>query len=362
MFGEKAHYVESEDVKTKAIYQKEIEKLRTALNDWDNVGEYMYDMVYSTKEDAENALAVLLAKADAAPDTIPNYNPSFEWAKPNVSTNAGPVETTNTYMMLYAMPDNATISRLEVNNCRDTFGTADVYYWRDVSTMLGAVSTEDADITGLLHISEAAASDIAKDTIARMQLFDFECSAKQKSIYRLDPSGITKKAVYDFMFTRKIDGVIETYTNDNESSAGGGHSKPWQYEKMHVMVDDEGIFSVQYLGPCEIVETVMAATALMPFDEIKDIFEKMVVIVNNIADANISESAEKYVITTVRLGLMGIREKDSETGLLIPVWDFLGYSESQYGKSVVSLDTNELESFLTVNAIDGSIIDRSLGY
>ena len=361
LFGENAHYVESGDVKTKAIYQKEIEKLRTALNDWDNVGEYMYDMVYSTKEDAEKALAVLLAKADNAPDTILNCEPRFEWATPKVSTNDGPVETTNTYMNLYAMPDDATVSCLAVNNSRDIFGTADMYYRRDISATLGAVSTKSAEVAGVLSIAEDNAFVIAKDAIARMQLFDFECSAKQKSIYRLDPSGKTNKAVYDFMFTRNVDGVMETYTNDEESSAGG-YSKPWQYEKVHVMVDDEGVFCVRYLGPCELVEKVMTATSLIPFDKIKGIFEKMVVIVDNIVDADTREITGKYVITTVRLGLMSIREKDSETGLLIPVWDFLGYSESQHGKSVTLLDTNELEPFLTINAVDGSIIERGNGY
>ena len=90
--------------------------------------------------------------------------------------------------------------------------------------------------------------------------------------------------------------------------------------------------------------------------------KKMVVIVDNIVDADTREITGKYVITTVRLGLMSIREKDSETGLLIPVWDFLGYSESQHGKSVTLLDTNELEPFLTINAVDGSIIERGNGY
>lgn len=50
---------------------------------------------------------------------------------------------------------------------------------------------------------------------------------------------------------------------------------------------------------------------------------------------------------------------------MIPVWDFFGSmtSESEYNgetESNTSKDPNE--SFLTINAVDGSIINRNLGY
>lgn len=362
LLGSNAHYIENDDLKTKAIYQKEIDKLRVALNDWDNVGQYMYDMVYNTRNDAEKALTALLIKADSAPEELPYYEPNFIWRKPNISTNEEPVETTDTYIMLYAMPDDTTISRLDVHNSLDFSGTATMRYWRDTSAMLGEVSTENVDVSEMLSISENDAFTLAKNTVTQMQLMDFECSGKQGCVYPLDPSGRRTKAVYDFMFTRKLNGVMETYTNDNESTIGG-YSKPWQYEKIHVMVDDIGVFQILYSGPCEIVETIMGASSLMSFDEIKGIFEKMVVIVDNLSDSDVREYADSYVITTVRLGLISIREQDNGTGLLIPAWDFLGYTEYRNSKDEKSqYDTNELESFLTINAVDGSIIQRGNGY
>ena len=360
LFGDDAHYIENEEVKTKAVYQREIEKLRRALDDWDNVGTYMFDMVYDTREDAERALAERLAEADAAPEELPDSTPDFQWIGQNAATNAGAVATTDAYMRLYAMPDPGTISRLDVNNSRDMAGTADLYYWRDVAAMLGAVSTKSADVTESLHIAEQDALAIAQDTVARMQLSGFVCSAKQQSVYRLDPSGRTNKAVYDFMFTRELDGVVETYTNDDACSSA--YAKPWQYEKIHVLVDDEGVLEVRYLGPCEIVEKVMPATTLKPFGEIREIFERMVLLLDNHVDTDTRGRTEQYVITSVRLGLMSIQEKDAETGLLIPVWDFLGYLEAQDANSAVSrIHTNELESFLTINGIDGSIVERGNG-
>lgn len=56
-------------------------------------------------------------------------------------------------------------------------------------------------------------------------------------------------------------------------------------------------------------------------------------------------------------------------GVLVPVWDFFGsfegfYTEEQQAQGAPetfgNYDTNM--SYLTINAIDGSVIDRGLGY
>lgn len=54
---------------------------------------------------------------------------------------------------------------------------------------------------------------------------------------------------------------------------------------------------------------------------------------------------------------------DCDTGLMVPVWDFIG------GFDAITDDYNvknngeySNQSFMTINAIDGTIIDRELGY
>ncbi|MEN6419856.1 MAG: DUF6034 family protein [Clostridiaceae bacterium] len=365
LMGNDAHYVDIEgaNIKTKGMYQREIDKLRAALDDWENTGIYLYDMVYNTKEEAEQALEAMFALAAAAPETLPEIIPYFGWRTPNVSNENGPVETTDSYLMLFAMPDDATVSRLDIENSRDTGSSARVLYWRDTEMMFGRISTDEADVSSILDISEDDAFAIAQNAIDQMQLADFVCSAKQAAIYKLDVKGATTKPVYDFMFTRQLSGVTETYTNADESGTDG-YSKPWQYEKVHVLVDEEGIFYLEYDGPTTIKEKVMGATALLPFEEIRSTFERMAVIVDNSVDSSgVDGASEKRVITVVRLGLMCIREQNSDTGLLVPVWDFLGYSErTSPNEGTLLFDTNELESFLAINAIDGSIIDRASGY
>ena len=74
--------------------------------------------------------------------------------------------------------------------------------------------------------------------------------------------------------------------------------------------------------------------------------------------------AQKYTITSVRLSLQRISEQDSFTsGLLAPVWNVYGY------QTVFRKDKNQSEDYpvslwplLTINAIDGSVIDIYKGY
>ena len=99
----------------------------------------------------------------------------------------------------------------------------------------------------------------------------------------------------------------------------------------------------------------------MSFDEIQSVFTKMMPITNAYtSDESISIT---FNITRVQLGLMRITEKDStDTALLIPVWDFFGTYTMNVGEGDSSVNHDTNTSRLTINAIDGSIIDRSLGY
>ena len=63
---------------------------------------------------------------------------------------------------------------------------------------------------------------------------------------------------------------------------------------------------------------------------------------------------EQYTIEIdrIELGLMRVYEQNNlDTGVIVPVWDF-------YGK----INGKSEGTYLTINAVDGSIIDRVGGY
>ena len=172
---------------------------------------------------------------------------------------------------------------------------------------------------------------------------------------------------YVIYYSRTINGTPLTYTMD----AGGALEdmdstmETWAYENLYFYVNADGIDSMTYCNPYTIGETKTENLNLLPFSEIMNIYEKMMIVTN--ADNLTYENSRVFNIDRIVLGYARIYEPstDSHTGLLVPVWDFFGSRkiDSEYDGETYS-DTTDWPtwSFLTINAVDGSIIDRSLGY
>ena len=73
-----------------------------------------------------------------------------------------------------------------------------------------------------------------------------------------------------------------------------------------------------------------------------------------------------FHIEEIRLGYMRIMEKGNPTeGTMVPVWDFLGtkvIDHNNTGEAYTDSFGGPYESCLTINAMDGTVIDRDLGY
>ncbi len=170
---------------------------------------------------------------------------------------------------------------------------------------------------------------------------------------------------YMFHFTRMLDEVPITYT----SSYGGGLEdmdstlKPWSYERCDVIVGDDGVQKVEIFNPYDIGEVQTENVKLMSFEEIIKIYEQMMEVSN--ADVAELEKKRTYHIKKITLGLTRIYDPntDNDTGLLVPVWDFFGgfdVEDEEYG--FTNSGEYSTQSHMTINAIDGTVIDRELGY
>ena len=105
--------------------------------------------------------------------------------------------------------------------------------------------------------------------------------------------------------------------------------------------------------------------ALLPFDEIMDTFRRQV-FMNQYLDNGCDETIH---ITDIRFSYMRVKIRDSAEYYLLPVWDFLGYEVDSEWDQRASAGELELarswwndQSLLTINAIDGSVINRNAGY
>lgn len=168
------------------------------------------------------------------------------------------------------------------------------------------------------------------------------------------------RKVYILKYMRNIDGVFVDNENGSKLTDGwqdGEYVKrEWDGEKIEVLINDDGIVGFYYSVPMEVVETVVDRSSMKKFDEIKSIFEQMIVVSNAKQD---DEERVTIEVNRVVLRYTRISEKDSyDTGLLVPVWDFMGKVTQNYGEKAENKET----CVMTINAIDGSVIDRRLGY
>ncbi len=149
-------------------------------------------------------------------------------------------------------------------------------------------------------------------------------------------------------------------TNNVVSEVGGSYESTdaytweWPYEYMQINVNDEGIRQMFWSAPIEITETAVERSSMLPFSDIRDIFEKMMPITyTDVGDEVYCE------ITEVRLEYVRILEQNSQnTGLLVPAWNFYGIRRATESAQ----DATSEIILLCVNGVDGSIIDRGVGY
>ena len=120
-----------------------------------------------------------------------------------------------------------------------------------------------------------------------------------------------------------------------------------------------------YCNPYTIGETKTENLSLLPFSEIMNIYEKMMIVTN--ADNLTYENSRVFNIDRI---VLAMPEFMSHPQIPIPVFWFLSGISSDPARLTPNMmaktysDTTDWPtwSFLTINAVDGSIIDRSLGY
>ena len=312
---------------------------------------------YSTQEEFDEALASAMQSAESAP-----ANPDYQTLQYHFDDAAN----SNNTVHYYALREDDSLSRI---NIYTQTGLARFEYFRNLDDscldLLLSQAAQGPDTTSTAALSlkttPVQALNLAEDTLHKMGFDAFVCSGRRMHA----KTDVRSEGVYEFMFTRAVNDTAVTYTDDDGGDRKILHedetfARPWLYEKIRVFIDDQGIAMFEYSSPQEVVGMEAPAATLLPFSAIQAIFEKMIVIVDNEYDTSDEGVTCEYYIDHIVLGLMRLTEKDvGSQGLLIPVWDFFGHSVDSYG---ITRGTSGYISLLTVNAIDGIIIDRWAGY
>jgi hypothetical protein len=224
-----------------------------------------------------------------------------------------------------------------------------------------------------LNISSNKASQIAVKTVNNMGFTNYNINKIGNTIkdsFTKYPYYYECAQCYVFYFTPTYSDVPVTY--ESTQFAKNENNKYWAYENLIVCVDDTGVIYVKAVVPSEVVHTKHNNLKLKDFETIQDIFRKQIMI-KGMWDNDKNIVHRTLYVDEVTLGFMKTSKPDDpDHYLLIPVWDFFGYVEKEYDNNEeiqLILDENNKyktrnlrHSYLTINAIDGSIIDRTVGH
>lgn len=180
-----------------------------------------------------------------------------------------------------------------------------------------------------------------------------------------DTSGVEYKhhisgSAYVFSFTRDVNGLAITYesANDGQSldSINDNYTIPFAYEKLQIVISQEGIIDFQYQSPYEVLPEPISTVSLLPLEDIQEIISRMLPLKYAAAARSemITLRAHRLVFGYTRV----IMRNNPGRYMLVPAWDLMGMQ--QWGNDVTMDDA--YNSLLTINAIDGTVIDRGFGY
>ncbi|MDO4339380.1 MAG: DUF6034 family protein [Eubacteriales bacterium] len=248
--------------------------------------------------------------------------------------------------------------------------------YKDLKANYGDVPEEE-ELKELIGISLEEAKQIADEKVEKLNLPYMEMTDWEYGVSWWEAAHFTRDAIdeagYTLHYTRKLNGIPITYdkafggavTSSEEEI--GGETETWGIEFLDINVTKNGISSVKFIDQYDIGDVKTKNVKLMSFPEIMEIYEKMMIVKN--ADVFNYAQSVTFRIDRIVFGYCRIYEPstDSTTGLLVPVWDFFGEEtpvyddENKFEEGFVEGMT-EYKSCLTVNAIDGSIINRNVGY
>lgn len=190
------------------------------------------------------------------------------------------------------------------------------------------------------------------DTVKENQEIFF-VAGKEIKVYR---------PVYKLTYYRDINGVLLTQSSGDKhnlmSNPEEAHytKKYWRAEVITIRINDNGIVHFIYDSPLEIKETVADNVSVKTFDEVKSYFENVMAATKTQYEG----FSYEYNIEKVRLSYSRVSEDNSNymDGLIVPMWDFYG---TLVRKDPSGITTVKGQSFIAVNAIDGTIIKPSNG-
>jgi len=384
----------SNSVPTKEDYEEDLLRLKKQLAD----GSYKEDG-YS-EEDFLSVIADMEALYDAAPEDSQSQSISdgqmvlqhsdsqssgSDYYLLNVATDLTPNETTR---YLSVRTPSAEDSANNSNFCSLSYHDAASPNYTQLGMQRIDTMTSLDEIESLIGLSYDEAES---------SCFDFFKAANMEGQFVIGAAFIvndqstglsgtwengkyveeTKTSAQNYayqIFLARSENGIQELINTDPSLTGDDVSIPWGYEYICFTIDRNGIQDISWQYPTAVTDTVVEQATLKPYSEIEAIFQDMIEIeYGAMTNLFYGENGKMEVnVEDVQLCLVRVREEGGDiSGLLVPAWVFYGHNVGidaegnknydHYNGSVSTWPKAPI-ALLTINAIDGTIIDLAKGY
>lgn len=319
----------------------------------------------------EEMIAFYSVKLKTAPVTIERTVNDGRFgeksATPTQDPNSPPVP-----MLLPPGNDYNSINAI-VNMGKDTYASFSAYrsdsgkasYIRFTncgsSYLTNSYQNNSSDLASL-ELTFSDAKYQAEDVIQKLGLTHMQLTLSLSDKVIVPQSSQQEHPCYVFVFSRNLGGLPVTYRKMMHSTLTSGemYSETWAEEYAVVSIDDTGILSFLWQSPTSIPSTLNENTSVLPFAEAMEYADRH--FKNNYSWLDESISEASIVITEIRLGMTRIAIGTDEY-LYVPTWDFIGTGQERSNEDDGLQNYNDAaQSYLIINAVDGSIIDSVRGY
>lgn len=357
-------------IRTKEQIENEIVQMRLKISEIETQlasGNLVKDSDYCYLEQEDGSLLIAKTK-EGLTQTYRNRISELEKEYANSSNSLPKIPADYQFIELYGFNQVCLISEKEDNsvmkfNVSENIeaGTSSLEFITEKRYEIGS---ELADGTENVGISLDEATDIANEVLTSIGLKDMTLKECKTGYEIYDES----KKCYIFYYTRDYNSIPQTFIDGYYSTAFQsddgrmGYCPSVEEELIEIVVDSDGLQRLRWKGASEAQHIVNDNVSTLSIEEIKNIAKKQLgTIFSSFDGSHFNVSIEE-----AKLGMSMLQQKDSSKEyLVIPVWDFIGnYVQTLHtkeGDTEIIKDESSY-SLLTINAIDGSIIDRGVAY
>ncbi len=315
-----------------------------------------------------------LTPEEEAQLTIEDYYEAYLEERYQDYANAPDIEDLEPADYTIEIPNGNTIPQDNLFAIRDdkvynlTFanGTADQMGSTFIVERMDKTVPEDIEISEVLTPADKLRQDAAiEGDLAQIEECIDSIGVDYLTLYGAYQGDGVCRYIYTRQYNTAQEDYVPSYLGMTATDGDGVIMRDlWGPEYMQITTYEGEMYDIDWYNASKIKEVENENVKLLPWEEVQEIFEQQIDFMLTPAMGQRNEEGQRIyfpnptdiTIDRIHLGLTKVLVQDTDEYRLIPTWSFFGTDNSP--NDAVHYE----KCYLTINAIDGSIIDRGVMY